>query len=40
MDDSKAVLKIIIFEEISSNYDVDDDDINVKVNCLGARRQQ
>ena len=32
MDDSKAVSKKFISEDISSNYNVDDDDINVTVN--------
>ena len=37
MDDSKAVLKKIISDYItSSNYNVDDDDITVKDECLGA----
>ena len=36
MDDSKAVSKKFISEDISSNYNVDDDDITVKDECLGA----
>ena len=36
MENFKAVLKKIISEDISSNYDVDDDDIN----SLGRRMSQ
>ena len=40
MDDSKAVLNKIISEEIFSNYNVDDDDINIKVDeCLRALKK-
>ena len=40
MDDSKAVLKKMISEEISSNYNIDDDDINIKVDeCLKALKK-
>ena len=40
MDDSKKVLKKSISEDISSNYNVDDDDINVEVDeCLGTLKK-
>ena len=40
MDDSKAVLNKIISEEIFSNYNVDDNDINIKVDeCLRALKK-